>query len=55
MSHWIEETLEAGLRASYSLERSLNSSVTKFQHVELVRALHGRERFPALARSGHAD
>ncbi len=40
MSHWIEETLEEGLRVYYNVERSLNSSVTKFQHVELVSAPH---------------
>ena len=40
MSHWIEETLEEGLRLYYNVERSLNSSVTKFQHVELVSAPH---------------
>ena len=40
MSHWIEETLEEGLRVYYNVERSLNTSVTKFQHVELVSAPH---------------
>ena len=56
MSHWIEETLEEGLRVYYNVERSLDTSVTKFQHVELVSAPHCTRSVarapPVLERTG---
>ena len=36
MSKWIEEELEPGLRVSYGLAKVLDSSVSKFQTVDLV-------------------
>jgi len=36
MSVWCEEDIEPGFRCSYKIERTLASSVTKFQKVDLV-------------------
>ena len=36
MSHWVEETLEKGLRVGYQLERTIHSGKSKFQTVDLV-------------------
>jgi len=36
MSKWLEEMIEPGLRVSYKLERTLGSSTSKFQTVDLV-------------------
>jgi len=36
MSVWCEETIEPGFRCTYKIERTLGSSITKFQKVDLV-------------------
>jgi len=36
MSKWLEENIEPGLRAMYKVEKTLGSTVSKFQSVDLV-------------------